>query len=112
MSSAWESFFAATLVLASAGPIKHRFAEAFREHLADLEEEELPREIRDEFTSLTSSMCCVRPLKGETAIQATVRKMSDSAAGDCAVRIVGMLGVLARLQATQRAPKLRAVGED
>lgn len=112
MSSAWEHFFAATLVLASAGPIKHRLTEAFREHLADLEEEELPREIRDEFTSLSSNLCCVRPMKGETAIQATVRKMSDSEAGGYAVRIVGMLGVLARLQAAQRAPKLRAVGED
>jgi hypothetical protein len=112
MSSAWENFFAATLVLASAAPIKHRLVEAFREHLADLEEDELPREIRDEFSSLSSTLCCVRPMKGETAIQATVRKMSDSEAGGCATRIVGMLGVLARLQAAQRAPKLRAVGED
>jgi hypothetical protein len=112
MSSAWENFFAATMVLASVGPIKHRLAEAYREHLADLDEEELPREIREEFTSLSTTMCCVRPMRGETAIQATVRKMSDSEAGGCAVRIVGMLGVLARLQAAQRAPKLRAVGED
>ena len=112
MSSAWENFFAATAVLASAGPIKHRLAEAFYEHLADLEEDELPREIRDEFTSLSTALSSVRPLKGETAVQATVRKMSDMEAGGCAVRIVGMLGVLARLQAAQRAPKLRAVGED
>lgn len=112
MSSAWENFFAATLVLASAGPIKHRLVEAFRGHLADMEEDELPREIRDEFNSLSTALSCVRPLRGETAIQATVRKMSDSEAGGCAVRIVGMLGVLARLQAAQRAPKLRAVGED
>jgi hypothetical protein len=112
MSSAWENFFAATVVLASAGPIKHRLAEAYREHLADLEEDELPREIRDEFTSLSSAMACVRPMKGENAIQATVRKMSDLEAGGFAVRIVGMLGVLARIQAAQRAPKLRAVGED
>ncbi|MBL8266738.1 hypothetical protein [Steroidobacter sp.] len=112
MSSAWENFFAATVVLASAGPIKHRLTEAFREHLADLEEDELPREIRDEFTSLSTTLSSVRPMRGENAVQATVRKMSDSEAGDCAVRIVGMLGVLARLQAAQRAPKLRAVGED
>nr|PZN20465.1 MAG: hypothetical protein DIU80_20225 [Chloroflexota bacterium] len=112
MSSAWEHFFAATLVLASAGPIKHRLVEAFREHLAKVEEEELPREIRDEFTSLSHTLSRVPPMRGETAIQATVRKMSDSEAGGCAVRIVGMLGVLARLQAAQRAPKLRAVGED
>ena len=111
MSSAWENFFAATVVLASAGPIKHRLAEAYREHLADLEEDELPREIRDEFSSLSSAMSCVRPMKGENPIQATVRKMSDLEAGGFAVRIVGMLGVLARLQAAQRAPELRAVGE-
>jgi hypothetical protein len=112
MSSAWENFFAATTVLASVGPIKHRLAEAFREHLADLEADELPREIREEFTSLSDNLCCVHPMRGETAIQATVRKMSDMEAGSYAVRIVGMLGVLARLQAAQRAPKLRAVGED
>lgn len=112
MSSAWEHFFAATVVLASAGPIKHRLAEAFRDHLAGLDEDELPREIRDEYTSLSSTMSCVRPMRGENAVLATVRKMSDSEAGGCAVRIVGMLGVLARLQATQRTPKLRAVGED
>jgi hypothetical protein len=112
MSSAWENFFAATTVLASVGPIKHRLAEAYREHLADIEEDELPREIREEFSSLCNAMSYVRPMRGETAIQATVRKMSDSDAGGCAVRIVGMLGVLARLQSAQRAPKLRAVGED
>lgn len=112
MSSAWENFFAATAVLASVGSIKHRLAEAYREYLADLDEDDLPREIREEFNSLTSAMLCVRPMRGETAVQATVRKMSDSEAGGCALRIVGMLGVLARLQSAQRAPKLRAVGED
>ncbi len=44
MSSAWEILrLAATVVLASAGPIKHRLAEAYREYLADPEEDELPR---------------------------------------------------------------------
>ncbi|HWK33743.1 MAG TPA: hypothetical protein VNR51_08700, partial [Hyphomicrobium sp.] len=67
MSSAWENFFAATVVLASAGPIKHRLVEAFRKHLAGLEEDELPREIRDEFSTLSTALCCVRPMKGENA---------------------------------------------
>ena len=111
MSSAWENFFAATAMLASAGPIKHRLLEAYRTHLADLDEDELPKEIRDEFSSLSTSMCCVRPLRGETAVQATVRKMSDLEAGGIAMRIVSMLGVIARQQILQR-PKLRAVGED
>ena len=110
MSSAWENFFAATAILASAGPIKHRLHEAYRTHLADLEQDDLPREIREEFSSVSTCMSCVRPLRGETALQATVRKMSDIEAGGIAMRIVNMLSVIAR-QSTQR-PKLRAVGED
>lgn len=112
MSSAWEQFFAATLVLASARPIKHRLLEAYRGHLADLQEDDVPREIREEFTALTSSISRVKPLRGETAVQATIRKMSDAEAGSFAARIVNMLGVLARLHGAQRTPKLRAVGED
>lgn len=111
MSTAWEHFFAATIILASAGPIKHRLVEAYRNHLADLDQEELPKEIRDEFSSLSSCMCRVTPLRGETAVQATVRKMSDREAGGIAARIVGILGTLSCQQVVTR-PKLRAVGED
>lgn len=111
MSTAWEHFFSATAILVSAGPIKHRLAEAYRNHLANLDRDELPTEIRDEFSSLSNCMCRVRPLRGETAVQATVRKMSDREAGGIAVRIVGMLGTLSNQQIMQR-PKLRAVGED
>jgi hypothetical protein len=56
-------------------------------------------------------MSSVRPLRGESAVQATVRKMSDLEAGGVAMRIVDMLGIIARNQTAQR-PKLRAVGED
>ncbi len=111
MSSAWEHFFAATAILASAGPIKHRLAEAYRHHLADVDQDELPKEIRDEFSSLSNSLSRVTPLRGETAVQATVRKMSDTEAGGIAVRIVNMFGTISRQQTVQR-PKLRAVGED
>ncbi|HKU13184.1 MAG TPA: hypothetical protein VJQ52_02240 [Steroidobacteraceae bacterium] len=111
MSSAWEHFFAATSMLASSGPIKHRLAEAYRVHLETLDTEEIPKEIREEFCSLSSCMSSVRPLRGESAVQATVRKMSDVEAGGVAMRIVNMLGIIARNQTAQR-PKLRAVGED
>ncbi|HEU4879164.1 MAG TPA: hypothetical protein VFT21_06925 [Gemmatimonadaceae bacterium] len=111
MSTAWEHFFAATSMLASNGPIKHRLAEAYRTHLANLDTEEIPKEIRDEFCSLSSCMSSVSPLRGENAVQATVRKMSDSEAGGVAMRIVNMLGTIARNQSAAR-PKLRAVGDD
>jgi hypothetical protein len=109
MSNAWENFFAATTLLVSAGPIKHRLLEAYRQHLMTLDQEQLPKEIRDEFCSLSTGMSCVRPLRGETALQATVRKMSDAEAGLKATQILNMLGMLARSQTQQRTPKLRAV---
>jgi hypothetical protein len=109
MSSAWEHLFAATVVLASSGSIKQRLLEAYRAHLATLDRDEVPKEIREEFCSVSNCLSCVRPMRGETAEQATVRKMSDIEAGQIATRIVNMLGVVARLQLFQRAPKLRAV---
>jgi hypothetical protein len=113
MSNAWENFFAATAMLASAGPIKHRLAEAYRTHLESLDRDDLPKEIREEFSAISNQMCRVRPLRGETAVQATVRKMSDIEAGGVAMRIVNLLGFLARhQQIVQRAPKLRAVGDE
>ncbi len=111
MSNAWEHFFGAAAVLASAGPVKHRLVEAYRMHLSELDEADLPKELREEFSSLTSSLSCVRPMRGETAVQATVRKMSDKEAGGCAVRIIDMLGVLARQHHAHR-PMLRAVGDE
>jgi hypothetical protein len=112
MNNALESFFAATAMLVSAGPIKHRLLEAYRQHLAPLEQEQLPKEIREEFCSLSSGMSSVRPLRGETALQATVRKMSDVEAGLKATQIVNMLQVIARAQGQQRTPKLRAVNSN
>jgi len=109
MSSVWENFFAATAILVSSGPIKQRLIEAYRNHLASIDQDELPKEIREEFCSVSNCMSCVRPLRGETPEQATVRKMSDIEAGQIATRILNMLGALARAQMFQRPPKLRAV---
>src|SRR6185437_1003180 len=42
-ATAWERFQSATLSLARSGPIKDRLADAYRNHLAEVREEELPR---------------------------------------------------------------------
>jgi hypothetical protein len=112
MSSAWEHFFSAAVLLASVGPIKQRLTNAFTNHIAQLRDDDLPRELRDDFSSLVSSLSRVPPMRGETAIQATVRKMSDIEAGKHAEQIVILLGTMARLQsqsAYARPPLLRAV---
>ena len=112
MNNAWEALFAATLTLASAGPIKQRLSVAYTEHLERLERRELPREVREDFDRLTSHLSAVRPMRGETAVQATVRKMSDIQAGQYAIHIVNMLGTMTRLQQQPRQPMLRAVKSD
>jgi hypothetical protein len=112
--SAWEKFFAATLKLASAGPIKQRLLEAFTAYLSDVEQDELPKEIRGDFSALAQSLEQVRPMRGENAIQATVRKMSDDDAARYSRQIVSMLGSISRMHMQTRQPVLRAVsgGDD
>lgn len=113
MNNAWEALFAATLTLASAGPIKQRLAAAFTEHLSRLERRDFPGELREDFEQLRTDLSAVRPMRGETAVQATVRKMSDLQAGQEAIRIVNMLGTMTRLQSQlPRQPVLRAIKSD
>jgi len=98
MLSTWEKFHSATIELAGAGPIKRRLFGAYVNHLSALDSEELPKEIREDFSSFTRAMRSVRPLPGEDAVRATVRKMSDNEANHFAVQIVNMLGTVARTQ--------------
>ena len=80
MSVTWDKFHGAALLLAGAGPVKQRLADAFRTHLVDLEIEELPRELRAEFMSVSASLTSKRAMGGMGVIDATVRKLSDAQA--------------------------------
>ena len=81
---------AALLELVKSNSIKHRLAAAFSAHLKDLDPAELPAELREQFCSLAAELESVRPLPGESAVQATVRKMSCDQADRCASRIVDL----------------------
>lgn len=94
MKAAWESVHLAAVQLADASPVKHRLVLAFSKYLADLDSAELPRSVRGEFEALRREMTCVPPLRGETPVIATVRKMSTNEAGRNAQRIVRLLGAL------------------
>ena len=103
MLSTWEKFHSATVELAGAGPIKRRLVGAYVNHLASLTEDQLPKEIREDFTTLCREMRAVRPMPGEDAVRATVRKMSADDANRHAVQIVNMLGIVSRVQMNPRA---------
>ena len=92
MSTAWEQLEGAVLSLARSGAIKDRLSDAYRNHLVHLDAEELPDPWRAEFCACCSSLTRERPLRGEDAVRATVRKMSNEeaeAVAQCVVRLYG-----------------------
>lgn len=108
MSAAWESVHAAVRELASETSIKHRLTIAFSKHLSELDVTDFPPAVRKDFQSLAARMTAVKPLRGETAVAATVRKMSNVEAGDCAQRIVALLKGM-NGSAVAEAPRARQI---
>jgi len=98
MISAWECFHSATLELVRSTPIKQRLVAAYRRYLAVLSEEELPGEVRESFGQVMRCLRGVQPLPGEDAVAASVRKMSNHEADECAASIVEMFGSMCRVK--------------
>lgn len=96
MINAWECFHYAALELVRSTPIKQRLVCAYRRHLASLPEDQLPREVRESFGQIMRCLRGVQPRPGEDAVAASVRKMSNQEADDCAALIVEIFGVMCR----------------
>jgi len=100
----WEKFQRATITLARSGPIKDRLTDAYRNHLAQIAEDELPRELREDFRTFSHALMRERPLlRGEDSFRATVRKMSCEEAEDIACLVVQMFSALPRSVPAQRS---------
>jgi hypothetical protein len=109
MSAVWESLHRATLELTSADPLKQRVINAFSKYLKETEPDSLPPELRQRFQALVARLTCIRPFRGETAVRATVRKMSNDEAGLCAQEIVELMTELAAQRAVAARNKPRQV---
>ncbi|MDP9083472.1 MAG: hypothetical protein M3N50_06880 [Pseudomonadota bacterium] len=96
MMVAWECLHFATLELVRSTPIKQRLISAYRHHLASLPEHELPGEVRESFGHVMQVLKGVQPLRGEDAVSASVRKMSNQEADKCAALIVEIFGMMSR----------------
>jgi hypothetical protein len=107
MISAWECLHCATLELVRSTPIKQRLVCAYRRHLSSLPEDQLPAEIRPTFAQAMRSLCGVQPLPGEDAVAASVRKMSNQEADDCATLIVEMFDLMCKTHVN--APRANTV---
>jgi hypothetical protein len=108
MSTPWEELESAVLSLARSGAIKDRLAEAYRNHLVRVNEDELPEALRAEFRACHDVLTRVGPLPGEDAVRATVRKLSNREADDVACRVVRLFAAAVREVALEAA---RAVPE-
>ena len=96
MSTAWEQLEGAALSLARSGPIKERLADAYRNHLALVNADELPAALRAEFRACHDALTREHPLRGEDAVRATVRKMSSQEADEVACCVVRLFAAVAR----------------
>jgi hypothetical protein len=96
MISAWDCFHFATLELVRSSPIKQRLICAYRRHLAAVPENQLPSEVRETFGQVLRVLRGVQPLPGEDAVAASVRKMSNQEADECASMIVEIFGLMSR----------------
>ena len=96
MSTTLEHFQAATLSLTRTGSIKDRLTDAYRNHLAFVEPADLPSDLSDEFRALAYALTRERPLPGEDALRATVRKMSSAEAAEVASAIVRIFAAVSR----------------
>jgi len=96
MISAWECFHFATLELVRSTPIKQRLVCAYRRFLASLPAEDVPNEVREPYSQVIRSLCGVQPLRGEDAVAASVRKMSNQEADECAAQIVEIFGLMCK----------------
>ena len=111
MSTAWEQLEGAALSLARSGPIKDRLADAYRNHLAWVNPEELPAALRADFRACHDALTRERPLRGEDAVRATVRKMSNHDADEVACTVVRLFAAMAREAPAERAMREAALDE-
>lgn len=103
MNTPWEQLEGAAVSLARSGSIKDRLADAFRKHLVQVDVEELPEALRAPLRACRETLTRERPLRGEDAVRATVRKMSSQEADEVAADVVRLYGALARETAREIA---------
>jgi hypothetical protein len=98
MSRIYDRLESATLHFARSGAIKDRLEGAWWQGLFSIEVDDLPHDLRLQFLELSSQIQRERPLRGEDAVRATIRKMSNEEAERHAAHIVRMFCRMTRQQ--------------
>jgi len=98
MSRVYDRLESATMHFTRSGAIKERLEGAWRHCLANIDADDVPHELRLQFLELASQLQRERPLRGEDALRATIRKMSCEEAERHASQIVRMFCRMTRQQ--------------
>lgn len=95
-----DSFYAAVKALTNEGPVKSRLHAAYVEHLESLRDDEVPDSIRTRFGYLRAAMQAFPANARESAVQVSIRKMSEADARNLCRSILAMLAELVRVKET------------
>jgi hypothetical protein len=95
-----DKFYAAVRTLATDAPLKQRLISAYVDHLEALAEEDVPEAIQTRFVALRQAMNAVPPTEKETAVQVSVRKMSQAEAARFTRSILVMFAEQIRVRST------------
>jgi hypothetical protein len=98
MDSTLDQLQRAALRLSQEGSIKDRLADAYASHLLEVDADDLPDDVREDFAAMCDAMHRERPLPRESVIRASVRKMSNEEAGQHAALVVRTFASLARAE--------------
>jgi hypothetical protein len=112
MAALWNALDGAMRILVGAGPVKQRLIESWRQHLAALQEKDVPEALRSKLGALRAAMNAARATGGMSGPEASVRKMSDADAAGHAERVLEMYAQLCAIYEfdAAAAPRLRVVG--
>ena len=104
MNTVWDKFQSAILSLARSGAVKERLTEAYRNYLAKVSEDELPKDLREDFRAFGRALTREPPLlRGEDAFRATIRKMSNDEADQLCATVVLLFAAMPRSFAAMRS---------
>lgn len=109
MRTNWECFRDAVVLLAGAGPLKQRLADAYQQHLRDLDPQDLPSDLRGPYAALCTALQSGPRVGTLDAVAASVRKMSEADAARYAQSVVHMFADLQEPVTGSRPAVLRSV---
>ena len=95
-----DKFYGAVLTLTGDGPAKQRLISAYVNNLEMLSDAEVPEAIQPRFEALRQAMNAIAPTEKETAVQVSVRKMSQADAARFTRSILLMFADLVRVKTT------------